>query len=213
MATANSVTFTETKQQPIVQEGWGVVVLDLHKIFPLTDIDNPNCPYQKLVNQAYSLKMQVEKVVAEIDASTIEGLEAQHEAARIAARDAKEAFETAKQQEIRYKNLVLQAQSQYDNAYRLLANLKNNPPHPNTYPSKEELAVWEQAVANATENADKSQQNIMEANRDSQMYYSGLNTLASEYTNAASKEREVRSKLSSLKGVSQPSNDNLGFAN
>lgn len=201
----SSVTFTESKANAhaITQEGYGVVIINLKAIFDAAHKeDDPSGPYHSLINQAYSVQATVDTITAQINAKTIEVLEAEHEATRVAARVAKARYDAAKQQELRYSNAELQAQNEHSNAFRNYANLKNNPPHPHTYPSKEEIASWEKAVADAKAKMDTAHEKVVSVAGEAQTYYSDLRQLAETFNAASKKEGELRNRLNALKGIS-----------
>ena len=183
---------------------YGVVVIDAKTIFQAAHKETDlNGPYHALIGRVFSLQATVEAVTKEINANSIEAVTTEHEAARVAARAARTEYDTAKLQELRYRNAELQAENEHSKAIRNYANLKNNPPHPNTYPSKEEIAAWEKAVADAKTSADAAHEKVVEAGRDSTLYYGGLRQLTETFNAAAKKEGELRKKLNTLKGISE----------
>jgi len=204
----NSVEFVTTDHNASMGGNPLIVALDLTAIAGASkDETDLSGPYHSLLSRAYSLQAAIDAATAEIKTSDLAFWEAEYETARAAARSALDAYNTANNQELRYRNALQRAIDERTNSIAHLNAVKGSKPSPALFPSADEIARWESAVGAAQKTVDEKIAEFDRASRTIQMYYSDLNEMGAVLNAASEKEMQLRVKVNALKGVANTAPD------
>ncbi len=125
--------------------------------------------------------------------------DAEHETARVKARELKEQLGKHNGMELVYKNAELSAEGENARAWQSLGFLKNNPPDPREFPSKAEIARWESDCVEAKAKADAAQETHVRASQAYQTWYYDWQRIKTEFEQAAQHEGELRAQRDALR--------------
>lgn len=126
--------------------------------------------------------------------------DADHEIARVKARELKERLGKHNGQELLYKNDELRAEGENQRAWQRLGALKNtNAPDPRNFPSKAEIARWEADCAEAKGKADAAQEAHVRASQAYQNWFYEWQQIKAEFEQAAQHEAELRAQRDALR--------------
>lgn len=149
-----------------------------------------------LLGRIFAVQSEAVALSRELLTVEIATVESDHEAARIAARTARDAFQNHKRMEMQYQNRVSNAQGSYNAAKRILANERNY--EMDAYASKSEIAAHNAVIENAQRNAEQAEAELVKANQEQNLYYSRAEHLASEYNAAQIRFADYDSRLNQL---------------
>jgi len=111
---------------------------------------------KEMLDDVMTLRMKVEIFKAELDQYQISELEQQHEATRLACREAKEAYGEVVPEIARAQQMLREADSQVQTLTNAYNALKSNPPRAADFPSKDEIAEHRAVVQQAKDMLDSA---------------------------------------------------------
>lgn len=163
----------------------------------ITHLNGPDERVGPLLGRIFAVQSEAVALSRELLTAEIATVESDHEAARIAARTARDAFQQHKRMEMEYQNRVSNAQGKYNAANRILASERNM--QMDVYASPGEIAAHKATIEDAQRNAEQAEAELLKANQEQNLYYSHGERLANEYNTAQIRFADCDSRLNQLK--------------
>lgn len=165
----------------------------------ITHLNGSDERVEPLLGRIFAVQSEAVNLSRELLTAEIATVESDHEAARIAARTARDAFQQHKRMEMQYQNRVSSAQGKYNAANRILSSERNM--QMDVYASRSEIAAHKATIEDAQRKAADAEAELVKAGQEQNTYYSYAEHLASEYNAAQIRFADCDSRLNQLKSA------------